>query len=139
MQTAPQVADKAVDGILQRIDALAAKIGTTAQHVWDVYVAQARVEALRDTLAFIAFLLIAGGLVRLAMFAESRASAMKQTRQSCFDDEGMGWMVVTVFAPLASLVFVIISLTYAYNSIGEWVNPQYWAFQHLAQDIRGIL
>jgi hypothetical protein len=43
-----QVADKAVDGILQRIDALAAKIGTTAQHIWDVYVAQAKVEGVRD-------------------------------------------------------------------------------------------
>ena len=51
-----QVADKAVDGILQRIDALAAKIGTTAAHIWDVYVQQARVEAIRDTFFVVLFL-----------------------------------------------------------------------------------
>ena len=61
-----QIADKAVDGILQRIDALAAKIGTTAQHIWDVYVAQARVEAIRDTLFVVLFLIVSSLLAYLS-------------------------------------------------------------------------
>ena len=62
LQTGAQVTDKAVDGILQRIDALSAKIGTTAAHVWDVYVQQARVEAIRDTV-FVVLLLIVSSLL----------------------------------------------------------------------------
>ena len=48
MQTGAQVTDKAIDGILQRLDALAAKIGTTAAQLWQVYIAEARVETIRD-------------------------------------------------------------------------------------------
>jgi hypothetical protein len=61
-QTGAQVTDKAVDGILQRIDSLSVKIGTTAAHVWDVYVQQARVEAIRDTV-FVVLLLIVSYLL----------------------------------------------------------------------------
>jgi hypothetical protein len=48
-----------VQGILSRIDALAQRIGTTAGHLWDVYVAQARVEAITDTAIVVSLLIVA--------------------------------------------------------------------------------
>ena len=39
LQSGAEVADKAVQGVLSRIDALAQKLGTTAAQVWNIYVA----------------------------------------------------------------------------------------------------
>ena len=55
-----------VDALLQRLDALAAKLGVTAQYIYGVYVAQARVEAVRDTLCAVCWLVLS---VLLGYFA----------------------------------------------------------------------
>ena len=90
-----QVADKAVDGILQRIDALSAKIGTTAAHVWDVYVQQARVEAIRDTV-FVVILLIVSSLLAYLSYRLSRHGI----KRDCYDD----WPFITgTFAVIGSI------------------------------------
>jgi len=125
-----QVADKAVDGILQRIDALAAKIGTTAQHIWDVYVAQARVEAIRDTV-FVVILLIVSSLLAYLSYRLFRHGI----KRDCYDD----WPFITgAFSVIGSAGALIAALVISYGAIGELLNPQYWAFQHLMQDLRNL-
>ncbi len=125
-----QVADKAVDGILQRIDALSAKIGTTAAHVWDVYVQQARVEAIRDTV-FVVILLIVSSLLAYLSYRLSRHGI----KRDCYDD----WPFITgTFAVIGSIGALIAALVISYGAIGELLNPQYWAFQHLMADLRNL-
>jgi hypothetical protein len=125
-----QVADKAVDGILQRIDALSAKIGTTAAHVWDVYVQQARVEAIRDTV-FVVILLIVSSLLAYLSYRLSRHGI----KRDCYDD----WPFITgTFAVIGSIGALIAALVISYGAIGELLNPQYWAFQHLMADLKNL-
>jgi hypothetical protein len=125
-----QVADKAVDGILQRIDALAAKIGTTAQHIWDVYVAQARVEAIRDTVFVVLFLIVSSLLAYL-----SYRLFRYGIKRDGYDD----WPYITGgFAGFFSLAILVASLVIFYGAIGEWLNPQYWAFQQLTKDLKNL-
>ena len=125
-----QVADKAVDGILQRIDALAAKIGTTAAHVWDVYVQQARVEAIRDTVSVVLLLIVSAFLANL-----SYCLFRYGIREDNYDD----WPYVTGgFAAAVSLALLIVLSSTCYGAIGEWLNPQYWAFQHLMADLKNV-
>jgi hypothetical protein len=126
-----QVADKAVDGILQRIDALATKIGTTAAHVWDVYVAQARVEAIRDTFYVVSFLIVSSLLAYLSY---------RLFRYGIEKDGYDEWPYVAGgFSGVFSLALLIVSFVMFYGAIGEWMNPQYWAFQHLTADLKNLL
>ena len=125
-----QVADKAVDGILQRIDALSAKIGPTAAHVWDVYVQQARVEAIRDTV-FVVILLIVSSLLAYLSYRLSRHGI----KRDCYDD----WPFITgTFAVIGSIGALIAALVISYGAIGELLNPQYCAFQHLMADLKNL-
>lgn len=119
LQTGAQVADQAVQGILSRIDALAAKLGTTAANVWNIYIAQAKVEAVRDSV-------IGGILVLLSLL-------LFGTSFSVEDDD------IKAGAFLVGLVVLGFSLMWWYSAIGEWINPSYWAFQHLTQDLKNLL
>jgi hypothetical protein len=129
-QTGAQVTDKVVDGILQRIDALSAKIGTTAAHVWDVYVQQARVEAIRDTV-FVVLLLIVSYFLGYLSYRLFRHGI----KRDCYDT----WPYITgTFAASGSACALIYALVNSYSAIGEWINPQYWAFTHLMADLRNL-
>lgn len=129
-QTGAQVTDKAVDGILQRIDALSAKIGTTAAHMWDVYVQQARVEAIRDTV-FVVLLLIVSYLLGYLSYRLFRHGIKRDN----YDD----WPFITgTFSVIGSVGSLIAALVISYGAIGELLNPQYWAFQHLMADLRNL-
>jgi len=126
-----QVADKAVDGILQRIDALAAKIGTTAQHIWDVYVAQAKVEGVRDVM-------IVGIMLTMAIVTGIGFKWFWfKAKEADSDVEGffgfMAGVCVIVF-----IVSVVLTFSFAYSAVGEFLNPQYWAFQHLTADLKNL-
>jgi hypothetical protein len=126
-----QVADKAVQGILERVDALAVKIGTTAQHVWEIYVAQARVEAIRDTVSVVILLIVSALLANLSYHLFCRG-----IKEGNYEE----WPFVTgTFAAIVSLAALIGVLVISYYAIGEWINPQYWAFQHLTADLKNLL
>ena len=132
-QTGAQVTDKAIDGILQRLDALAAKIGTTAAQLWQVYIAEARVETIRD-------FLLAGtlfGITGVAGFAAYKLirTGIKNDRRG----DGFGYFFGGGVCCIAAIVLFVIALSTAYGAIPEALNPQYWAFQHLTQDIKGLL
>lgn len=92
MFDASTVANQAVQGVLQRIDALAAKIGTTAEHVWDIYVSQARVEAIRDTFTAVALLSLIFVLQKLIKYAMSKIP-------DAYDE--VGWYILIVFSCLS--------------------------------------
>ena len=133
--TGAQVAHEAVQGILNRVDALALKIGTTAQHVWEIYLAQARVEAIRDTVAAVLCLILSAILVRLVFFAGNRVTVVQDMSNS---SDGGGWTAVVVVSAIPAIAFAVAFGVNIYNSIPEWLNPQYWAFQHLTADLKNL-
>ena len=132
-----QVADAAVQGILSRIDQLAAKIGTTAAHVWQIYIAQARVEAIRD--AGMAVLLLS-----LAIFLATYVRGLFWLRYKTanevglYKDSGHGWLFGVALSLLATGALLFPFFACIYSAIPEWLNPQYWAFQHLTADLKNL-
>jgi hypothetical protein len=126
-----QVADAAVQGILSRIDQLAAKIGTTAAHVWQIYIAQARVEAIRDTGMAVLLLSLA---IFLATYVRGLFWRRYKTANEVglYIDSGQGWLSGVALSLLAT------GALYIYSAIPEWLNPQYWAFQHLTADLKNL-
>jgi hypothetical protein len=126
-----QVADKAVDGILQRIDALAAKIGTTAQHIWDVYVAQAKVEGVRD-------LMIVGIMLTMAIVTGIGFKWFWFKAKKADSDIEDFFVFMAGFCVIAFIISVVCTFSFAYSAVGEFLNPQYWAFQHLTADLKNL-
>jgi hypothetical protein len=130
MQTGAQVADQAVQGILSRIDQLAVKLGTTAAHLWDIYVWQARVEAVRDGVLAIVGLVSAIIAARLIRFFWKKEAASESSD---------GWFGFLAFAcgAITGAGIILFFLNF-YAAIGEYLNPQYWAFQQLTRDLKNL-
>ena len=129
-----QVAHEAVQGILERVDALAAKIGTTAQRIWDVYVAQAKVEAIRDAVLSVILLIVAALSVRLILFFGKKFNDTDYSEDGTVF--GLGAAIVVLSAVI--ILCLVFSGVNAYAAIPEWFNPQYWAFQHLTADLKNL-
>ena len=132
-----QIADAAIQGILSRIDQLAAKIGTTAVHIWGVYMAQARVEAIRDTAVAVVLL---GATVFLATHVRGLfwQRYKKANEAGPYYDSGEGWaMGAVICGALAAMLVIPVLATFS-AALGEWLNPQYWAFQHLTADLKNL-
>jgi hypothetical protein len=128
-----QVTQNITNEILQRVDVLSAKLGTTASHIWDVYVTQGKVEAIRDSVVLGICLIAATGLVLLAK------SLHKKIENCCNNGEDeLGYVIATVFTIILILFTVITGLVHGYDAVGEWLNPQYWAFQHLTMDLKNL-
>jgi hypothetical protein len=135
-----QVTDSAVNGILQRIDTLAEKLGVTAQYIFGIYVKQAKVTAIEDTLFGLLFFVLTAlagwGAVLLYRYGtKNDKDGYRQTDNWPF---ATGVLVGTVaLVVTVAVVFLIFALISVYGAIGEWVNPQFWAFQQLMKDLHG--
>ena len=132
MQTGAQVADSAIQGILSRIDILAQKLGTTAAYLWQTYLAQARVESIRD--GIIAFL----GLVAVIASSICFPKAWKKVRESEYGDDAL-YVFYGIVCGIGVITGLITFLSFGYSAIGEALNPSYWAFQHLTLDLKNLL
>lgn len=116
------------DEIFKRIDALAAKLGVAANGVWNVLVAQARVEAIKELIG----LGVAGGLgilgIGMLIWAVRKANAASNR---CDGDVETFWGVTAVISGIVALISVIYILCCATSWITPMYNPQYWALQQI--------
>ena len=131
--TGAEVTDKAIQGVLSRVDALAGKLGIAAQHLWEIYILQARVEALRDLLLAGVYIAISIVLIRIAI--PKLLQAWNKEREY---DRHPAYIALSCVAGLVAAIFLCLSISYSYQAIGEWFNPQYWAFQHLTLDLKNL-
>lgn len=121
------ISQQTADAVLQRLDALAAKLGVTAQYVYGVYVQQARVEAVRDTIWFCLLLLVATALFVLA----------RKLFQYGIKHRADEWpFFVGGVTGIGGAVLIMVALGYAYSAVGEWVNPQFWALDTLFRALK---
>lgn len=105
--------------ILSRVDALTAKLGVTAEHLWGVLVRQAIVQAVTD--AILVGLLIVVGLVayKAAVWAMGKVD----------DDDAWG---VLLFVSIAVVIGCIVAVPIlSVVAVREAMNPEYWAFRSL--------
>lgn len=105
--------------ILKRIDVLADKLGVAANYIFHLYVQQARVEAIQDSI----LLIIGVGLAVLSCIGFKRA--LSQNIESYF------WF--SLFGSVLALFLIIIPL---FALPTEIFNPEYWAFREILSQLK---
>lgn len=104
------------DEILQRLDALAAKLGVAGEGLWEILVLQAKISGIVDLIWVPILALLAFGAIRLMKWAEDQASDW---------DGVMVLSCVVIFASTIALPFLFTA------GIKELLNPEYYALNKI--------
>jgi len=101
--------------LLKRLDALAAKLGVAAEHLWDVLVRQGQIEGMRGVVLAVV------GFVVMLIAGRKAARAFRENR----DDATMGWVILCFLSGGAALV----------GQADAWylLNPEYFALRQLLE------
>lgn len=109
--------------ILKRIDLLAAKLGIAAEKLWEVLVAQARIDAIQSLIWAGVWIVLAGVM----------CYAFKQVMEWAAKDDD--WTPLMIGCGVAILILSVSAIALIVSSITPFFNPQYWAFQELMKQI----
>ena len=118
MSDVKEVAE-AVQVILQP---LADKLGTTAQHVWELQIKQAYVDG---SIALVG-LLFGLAIVVLTVFLN-----LKYNDDEYYDFNF--WVVVSIIPIIIGVSFICSTIVTVFTS---FINPEYYALQHLIQLVK---
>jgi hypothetical protein len=59
-----------------------------------------------------------------------------KAKEADSDVEFFGFMAGV--CAIVFIVSVVLTFSFAYSAVGEFLNPQYWAFQHLTADLKNL-
>lgn len=112
--------------VIEAVNILANKLGTTGTHLWGVLVRQAPISAITSMSLFIVgFLLAILGWIAVGKI-------MTMLGKPDIDNEIAG-SIVAIISSISFLISII--LLFNIGSIDIWIsglcNPEYWAFQNL--------
>lgn len=117
----------------QLIEALAAKLGTTAEHFWGVLVRQAPISGAVDLVLCV---VIAAVTVWWVALVKRKTTCPPETETNRYPkaewrDEGafLAWLVTVIFG-VSALLSVIGS---AQGIVAAFANPEYWALKQLVK------
>lgn len=116
--------------LLKRLDLLAAKLGTTAQYLWGVYVKQAQVEVVCSLITILICLLVCAG-VAVALF---KLRALPWT-DSYGEPTVAGVLRGLLGGSIAAVAFTIIVCTVS-GLPTLLLNPEYWALQQIVAALK---
>lgn len=118
--------------IIDAITPLADKLGQGAAHLYAIYVRQMVAEGV----AGLAFSLILVALLGAAWFTYWRMIKSKALLDPDYPDY-WGYILVGIFAGLASLVVIGVILGMSYDAILKLANPEYAAIDRIITTVRG--
>ena len=102
--------------LLNRLDALAAKLGVGGEHLWEVLLQQAQVEAWFYSLwAVLGAAVLGAGLIGIAYFIKEEAAPI---------------FILPIFAG------AIIFIPCLHRAFTAFYNPEYWALQKIMETIQ---
>jgi len=112
------------------IEALAAKLGTTAEHLWGVLVRQAPISGAVDLVLCVVIAAVTVWWVALVK-RKTTCPPETKTNRAEWRDEGafLAWIVTVIFGVLA-LISAIVS---AQGIVAAFANPEYWALKQLVK------
>lgn len=105
----------------EMLERLAAKLGTTAEQLWAVLIAQARVEVLKNSLLIVAVL-----VVTTLVFNGWRKCRAEP--RGPFDDSMFGWTAGLITASIVA--FFVLGIAGS-NLIDAALHPEYWALSRI--------
>ncbi len=110
------------DKVLEALQTLAAKLGTTVDHLWGVLLKQAPIDGTIDLIVCIALVWFNVSFLR-AVVRKTLSDDPEWEEEKAI----IAWMMVAVF-------FVISGLIVWHNTamiIASFFNPEYWALNQL--------
>ena len=107
------------------VEELAAKLGTTAEHLWGVLVRQAPISSLCDVLAIAAWF---AGLV-WAFRLVTRKTTENENGDAEWGYEGVFW-AWTVWGVTAGILVLVAGCSFA-TIVSGFLNPEYWALKQV--------
>ena len=116
--------------VYQRLDALAAKLGTTVQYLWSVVLRQARVEIIQDLCLAIVFFLAIG---LLSYVLKKLVKYIKDDAAGWNDEWSFIAAGLCIFGIVGSFAWLVIML---YSVITPLLNPEYWALQQVLNALK---
>ena len=105
--------------IFDRLDAIGAKLGVAANHLWPALIKQAYMDGVRDSTVAGVFLILVGASGLLVRYG------FKQEDEDAF-------IAGNCFAVLFLLLFAV----WAYPAIGELCNPEFYALKILRELVK---
>ena len=112
------------------IEALSAKLGTTAEHLWGVLVRQAPISGAVDIMLCIFVI----SLAVWVLYVVNEKTSMKSTDDDRhnwaeWEDESalLAWFVAIIFC---ALVIILVGVS-ADDIVSAFANPEYWALKQL--------
>jgi len=110
------------------IQMLAEKLGTTATHLWQVLIHQAPISSTNSIIQIICLLIISIIFYKIVR----RLYKLSDSSDSDFDwDDNVGVAVVCAAFAIVLLVVWIIYFFKINDIINGYVNPEYWALDHI--------
>ena len=109
---------------------LAEKLGTTTEYLWQILIAQARVDIVISVIQMTFMFLFIYWTIKLHI----RFSKKHEDRHSFYyyNESAVGGMV---FAGLASIIMIIFFLNGFNDLLSAIFNPEYWALKQIFESI----
>jgi len=104
------------------IEELAAKLGTTAEHLWGVLVRQAPITATIDLVQLVGMWVL--------VFLLAKYAVKKWQDADTEDCEGRA-MFATIATGICTLVAIIAFFTAPESIVAGFFNPEYWALRQI--------
>jgi len=115
------------DELQKQLATLAAKLGTSVEHLWNVLIRQAKIQAIED----IVFVLFTAGLTFLLVKLWSSFYKNGDGFES-FADNHIPVAIGIILASIADVIMIVISVVLSISTIPtELLNPEYWALHEL--------
>jgi hypothetical protein len=116
------------DKIANLLEELANKLGTTMEHLWNILIHQAYVEAFKN-ISIIAFFIIAEMLIFKYVIKYNKGKRFEDI------DDDFGFIAVILFIVILVLIIIII-MSLVPETIDAIFNPEYWALNHILKCIK---
>lgn len=110
--------------ITKLLEQLAAKLGTTAEHLWGVLIRQARIEAVTDSLFVI--LTLVGGYWYYRWIKS-------YIKRNPYEDAEIAGLIIL---GIPMVVSTIISFICLFLIPSELFNPEYWALKEVLNALK---
>lgn len=122
----------AIEKVLERIDTLALKLGTTAEHLWEILVKQAYVTFFSYGIRYTLTIIFLCCMVKVFPYL------VKEFEKEDFDAEsgkGIVLIIVCIACSIITIISLILTTANLTYFISLYFNPEYFAFQKIADFI----